>query len=155
MDICLDILLPKSLDFNSFDIEESFAEWGGEKIRREPPVYNWEQKLTFERILCPAPYKVVLSAYINIDDYYTFALKGNAISNLEWEVNKNNDVSNDPIIEFINVVLGKINKWSIISSIDDEKLSIISDSSDITNCCNLLMDSLKWENPYGILIVKQ
>ncbi|MER3193626.1 hypothetical protein ABUJ25_22885, partial [Salmonella enterica subsp. enterica serovar Orion] len=80
---------------------------GGEKIRREPPVYNWEQKLTFERILCPASYKVVLSAYINIDDYYTFALKGNTISNLEWAVNKNNDVSNDPIIEFINIVLGK------------------------------------------------
>ncbi|EQC0627451.1 hypothetical protein ACYVUY_002532 [Salmonella enterica] len=100
---------------------------GGEKIRREPPVYNWEQKLTFERIVCPASYKVVLSAYINIDDYYTFALKGNTISNLEWAVNKNNDVSNDPIIEFINIVLGKINKWAIISSIDDEKLSIISD----------------------------
>ncbi|EDU0978099.1 hypothetical protein DBN05_004709 [Salmonella enterica subsp. enterica serovar Anderlecht] len=83
---------------------------GGEKIRREPPVYNWEQKLTFERILCPASYKVVLSAYINIDDYYTFALKGNTISNLEWAVNKNNDVSNDPIIEFINVVLS----WSDI-----------------------------------------
>ncbi len=31
MDICLDILLPKSLDFNSFGIEESFAEWGGGK----------------------------------------------------------------------------------------------------------------------------
>ena len=42
MDILFELFLPKDINLESFDLNEIFVEWAGEKYSQDPKQYQWK-----------------------------------------------------------------------------------------------------------------
>lgn len=155
MDFNLDILLPKALNLKDIYLYEDLVEWGGETYRRDPPVYNWNDKLILVENSLPTIYGNFLDNYINLKDYEVLTLKGGGLSELEWAVNKDGDITETPLIEFINTSLAKISGWGLILSLDDEKIGAVKKVDNPLICSSILVEALKWEEPHGVIILNK
>lgn len=152
MDFNLDIVLPASWNVNDLEIDEDFIQWGEEIYPCDPPVYHWRDKLRLEKNTLPLMVEQRLNHVMACSNYHVFTCKGSSLSELEWAVNHNNDVTTHPIVEFIDTVLIHWNGWCLILSLDDEKIDRVEYVNNASIHSFILLDGLKWTKPHGVII---
>lgn len=155
MDTCLDLSLPKNLDMSLYNINESFFEWDGIKIPQNPQKYYWGKDICLEKNDHFLYYKESLNNHININSYFIYTIKGNSLSDLEWAINKQQDVFDNSFIKFSEHVLGSISTWIIVLSVDDEKLYKIHEIEEISKIYTILKNCLNWVNPQSAILIKK
>lgn len=124
-----------------------------------PPVYGYKKVLSFEKNLdmeyFQKYYINLIGSDINIDDYLSFRLLGNYMSDLETTINmRSEEIMGDCIMKFL-VELSKLSTFAIFIEEEDELISkkyIIRTYEEIVD---IFCKSLNWDVSQGVLIIKR
>lgn len=166
MDIILDILIRKS-DLNKININEILVDWGGEKFSQVPKKYKYKSSIEFHEHETLSYYNDIVENNLNISEYIALTLEGESLYKLECVINDDmrireneyidyrkfrNDA--DELISFIDDLYKKLDSFAIISLLNEEDIYdryIIRNKND---AIDILKKSLSWNDPRGIVIIK-
>ncbi|KHS87491.1 hypothetical protein RC86_18795 [Pectobacterium brasiliense] len=155
MDISFEIFLPKNIDLKVLGWKEIYISWGEEEYSHDPKLYKWNDLISFElnnEIQC---YERLLGKHICLGDYFSYILKGDFISELEWYINKNIDEKNNPMCLFFNSFLNEIKYWAVLTLVDGDQFHEAYEIDSNTDAFSIIKKSLDWNNPKGIALIKK
>ncbi|AVA39946.1 hypothetical protein C3Z14_07975 [Proteus mirabilis] len=154
MDILFELFLPKDINLESFDLNEIFVEWAGEKYSQDPKQYQWKDFVIFEEYKDTDSYNKLIGNEIILENYNSYTLKGNSINLLQEFINEGKSIENNELYLFFKEVLSKINNWVVLTLIDYDQFDKIYKISGVDDALSLLEKSCHSENPEGIALIK-
>ncbi|MDX6917659.1 hypothetical protein R9X49_21385 [Pectobacterium carotovorum] len=154
MDVLFEVFLPKNIKLNKFGWEEVYTEWGGQQYSQEPAVYKWNDLLLFEGNKDVLSYERLLGRSVSLTNYCAYTLKSSSLFDLEQCVNKKLDVSNNAVFLFFDNLLKNVEHWVVLTLIDWDQFDEIYNVSNEKEALFFLMESLNWNEPKGIALIK-
>lgn len=154
MDFSFDLFLPKNVDCNNAGLKEVYVEWGGVKYPQVPAVFTWDDNIFFEKYSDAVSWCKLPGLHLQLTDYNVYSLKGNSLSELEWQVNNGLDIETNTLYAFAKAILSGLEHWVILTMIDWDDFSEIHNVENGDQAIAHLLESLKWESPKGIAVIK-
>ncbi|MCA6985049.1 hypothetical protein [Pectobacterium brasiliense] len=154
MDVLFEFFLPKNINFNKFGWEEVYTEWGGQQYPQEPAVYKWNDLLLFEANKDVLSYERLLGRDVSLRNYCAYTLKSSSLFDLEQCVNKRVDVSDNAVFLFFDNFLKDVDHWVVLTLIDWDQFDEIHNVNNEKEAFFFLMESLDWNEPKGIALIK-
>ena len=155
MDLILDILIPKN-KLDRLKLTELFVEWGDEKFSQDPKRYRFQSTVLFYENNEISYYQDIIEDELDIYDYIALTLDGKSLSELENMVN-NKEFRKDrnELISLFYEMYNSLNTFAIIKFLNEEYIDnkyIVTNADD---AIDIFIDSLKWDSPKGIVIIKK
>ena len=140
----LDILIEKK-QIGKLHLLESLAEWGGEQFSRNPPQYTKYSTLLFEEYL--------EKDYFS-KEFVALHFKGSLLD-LEISVNhKAKKFYDNEIILFLTDLF-MLKQFAIFLIREEEYIDEKYEICDKKELYNIILNSLDWTNPKGVLITRK
>lgn len=154
MDYMFSILIPKS-DLEKTNIVEIMAEWGGEVFSRNPREFTYDISLKFREIIDLSYFQSIIGSGFDLSNNIALYLEGNNIQKLEFVVNKQElNIQDNKVIKFINELFSTLEVFCIINEIEDESIDKKYFITNAKEAVDIFIDSLNWDFPRGIIIIK-
>lgn len=154
MEISFEVFLPKDIDVEILCWKEVYIEWGGGQYSQEPAVYKWNDLLLFEVNKNVLSYDRLLGREVSLKNYCAYTLKSSSLFDLEQCVNKSLDLSNNAVFLFFDNFLKDVDHWIVLTLIDWDQFDEIHNVSNEKEAFFFLKESLNWNEPKGIALIK-
>lgn len=153
MDKNLDFLIPRS-DIDKVNIVEMLNEWERKMFSQEPKKYSFLSNVFFHEQTNMEYYKGMVEDELDINQYIALCLEGDSLSELEFMVNQGKYCKkiHNELINFIYELFRSLNLFYIILSLDDEGIDYKYVFSNADEAIQVLLNSLDWNSPKGIVI---
>ena len=153
MDLVLFFLISK-IDFKKLSLEEILVEWGGEKFSQEPPKFQYQSTLTFTKYEERNYFHRIVGDLVDVNDYFIIKLEGEALTQLAFYVNKEIKIKTNPLISFLYELYSVVDTFCIIKFLYEDVIDDRYTVSNAEKAINIFVNSLKWDSPKGIVIIK-
>ncbi|KZW99983.1 hypothetical protein JL49_14215 [Pseudoalteromonas luteoviolacea] len=88
MQVCFDLLIPKTCFGDDSPFQEEFAYWGDESFSLDPPRYVWKEEVKFKKQAMPEHMLKYIPSKVNISGWIYLSLENNALEIWEKSVNE-------------------------------------------------------------------
>ena len=150
----VDILI-KEHELSKINIEEHLKEWGGEKKSQDPRKYIYNSTLVFHENSDMSYYADFVNGEMDVYEYISLTLEGDKLDELEKLVNSGKDITyTNDLITFINELYEHISTFCIIKLRNEECIDEIHVINEASKAVKLFKDSLKRNEPQGVVIIK-
>ncbi len=154
MSSIVDVLIKKH-ELSKVNIEESFINWGEERLSQDPKKYIYNSTLVFHENTNMGYYADIVKDALDIYEFTSLTLEGDKLEEIDKLVNSGNDItySNDLIV-FINELYRSLNTFCLIKLRNEECIDEIHIVNEASNATKIFMDSFKRSFSKGIAIIK-
>lgn len=154
MDYMFSVLIPKN-DLSKTNLAEIMAEWGGEIFSRNPREFTYDISLKFREIIDLSYFQSMIGSGYDVSNNIALYLEGNNIQKLELSVNKHElNIHDNKVIKFIYELYSTLKDFCIINEIEDECIDNKYFVTSAKEAVDIFINSLNWDYPKGIIIIK-
>ncbi|KID56179.1 hypothetical protein JF50_18040 [Pseudoalteromonas luteoviolacea] len=152
MQVCFDLLIPKTCFGGDFPFQEVLAFWGDESFSQEPPRYAWKEDVKFKKQSMPEHMLNYLPSEMNVSNWVYLSLESNALEIWEKSVNEPYlDESPLMLKEMLEKLLPLLSEWVVIFELNGDQIDNVYQMNK-----SALLDkidaALNWDNePEGFL----
>lgn len=152
MDFILDIIILKN-EIKKIRLNERLIEWGGQSLSCEPLQYIAMENILFEQVSNSKYYNEIVEDILD-DSAIILSLKSDLISDLEYEINNKNSVSENELVIFL-MSLFELSMFYVLLIREDEKPKEKFEIQEHKQIANKICESLNWENPKDVVLFKK
>lgn len=153
MDYVLDIIIPRQ-EIQTVNLNEKLIEWGDNVYSCEPPLYETDTNIIFEKIEDIQYFNKVIGKELK-DDTIVLHLKSDIFFDLQYDLNNSDAMLEKNILFDFLTKLIKLSEFYILMVREDETVKECYSISTKEEISIRLSDSLKWTNPKDILLFKK
>lgn len=152
MQVCFDLLIPKTCFGDDFPFQEELASWGGESFRQDPPRYAWKEEVKFKKQAIPMHIQSYIPSDLNVSDWFHLSLDTNALETWEKSVNDSSSDESPPMLkEMLDNLLPLLNEWVVIFDLNCDQIDNVYQMDKFT-LLDKIDNVLKWGNePEGFI----
>lgn len=127
--------------------------WGGEELSQDPVAYLSDNGLRFEEINDSRHFELITKEKMP-QRYGGLVLKDQIISDLSLQINLDNDISSDPLIQFISGLNSDVDYVILLCRVDEcaTRKLYVNGKNDIINAVS---EALNWERPQDIMLINR
>lgn len=127
--------------------------WGGEELSQDPVAYLSDNGLRFEEINDSRHFELTTKEKMP-QRYGGLVLKDQIISDLSLQINLDNDISSDPLIQFISGLNSDVDYVILLCRVDEcaTRKLYVNGKNDIINAVS---EALNCERPQDIMLINR
>ncbi len=154
MDLELILLIPLD-QIAKLSLTEIMACWGGQVFSRTPREFRYGDSLHFLESVDLRYYQSCLKGRLDLSGWIALYLKDNLLSEMSYQINTGTFSRQAcPLTALIHEVYTTLDTFCLIKFLYEEQIHHIYTPNDEEEAVLLLLQSLDWENPTGIILIK-
>ncbi len=152
MQVCFDLLIPKTCFGDDFPFQEELASWGDESFRQDPPRYAWKEEVEFKKQAMPVHIQSYIPSALNVSDWVYLSLVSNALETWEKSVNDSSCYESPLMLkEMLDKLLPLLNEWVVIFELKCDQIDNVYQMDKLT-LLDKIDTALNWGNePEGFI----
>ncbi len=123
MNVCLDLVIPKTFSTQFKELVEQYVNWGGGRFRQDPPVYCWRNSVCLVERDIPAHIERLLPSGFILGEMLFLSLEGCGVE--EWEKVLNSNEGGNlvvPLRDMLLSMLPVLNKWALVFDLNCDQI---------------------------------
>lgn len=154
MDYELILLIPLD-QISKLSLTEIMAFWGGQVFSRAPREFRFGDSLHFIESLDRRHFQKYLNGCLDLDGWIALYLKDNPLAQISYQVNTGAfRPQTCPLVLLIHQLYASLDAFCLMEFLYEEQIHHTYTPADADEAIRHLLDSLDWENPSGIILLK-
>ncbi|WP_046004631.1 hypothetical protein [Pseudoalteromonas rubra] len=152
MQVCFDLLIPKTCFGDDFPFQEELTFWGDESFSQDPPRYAWKEEVKFKKQTMPEHMLNYIPSEMNVSNWVYLSLESNALETWEKSVNEPYlDESPLMLKEMLEKLLPLLSEWVVIFELNCDQIDNVYQMNK-SALLDKIDTALNWDNePEGFL----
>ncbi len=154
MDLELILLIPID-QIAGLNLTEITASWGGQVFSRSPREFRYGDSLHFTESADLQYYKKRLNGRLDLSGWTALYLMDNPLADISYQLHTETFCPHTcPLVNLIHRLYAALNTFCLIKFLYEEELHHTYVPKDAEEAVLLLLQSLDWEDPAGIILLK-